>query len=182
MASDAWDDSCIALKVSVDPSRKVLKMVCYNYSSFQSLMLGFTDQGTYISVSWNSQNLGCWPCSSALWLCRYIHDWKSNTFNNNRVEGEESCTRYKVKREILLQSTWYLFCDLPDWHKLNCTQEPHDVDMTDKNGMYRNSIIQYLLNSHWFGKEKSHRRSHDFDGQTMLPLVTLALILTAVRV
>jgi hypothetical protein len=59
MASDAWDDSCIALKVSVDPSRKVLKMVCYNYSSFQSLMLGFTDQGTYISVSWNSQNLGC---------------------------------------------------------------------------------------------------------------------------
>jgi len=27
---------------------------------------------------------------------------------------------------------------------------------------------------------KSHRRSHDFDGQTMLPLVTLALILTAI--
>jgi hypothetical protein len=53
--------------------------------------------------------------------------------------------------------------------------------MTDKNGMYRNSIIQYLLNSQWFAKEKSHRRSHDFDGQTMLPLVTLALILTAVR-
>jgi hypothetical protein len=53
--------------------------------------------------------------------------------------------------------------------------------MTDKNGMYRNSIIQYLLNCQWFGKEKSHRRSHDFDGQTMLPLVTLALILTAVR-
>ena len=53
--------------------------------------------------------------------------------------------------------------------------------MTDKNGMYRNSIIQYLLNSQWFGKEKSHRRSHDFDGKTMLPLVTLALILTAVR-
>jgi hypothetical protein len=53
--------------------------------------------------------------------------------------------------------------------------------MTDKNGMYRNSIIQYLLNSQWFAKEKSHRRSHDFDKQTMLPLVTLALILTAVR-
>ena len=54
--------------------------------------------------------------------------------------------------------------------------------MTDKNGMYRNSIIQYLLNSQWFAsKEKSHRRSHDFEGQTMLPLVTLALILTAVR-
>lgn len=29
MASDAWDESCIALNVSVDPSRKVLKMVCY---------------------------------------------------------------------------------------------------------------------------------------------------------
>lgn len=29
MAGDAWDDSCIALKVSVDPSRKALKMVCY---------------------------------------------------------------------------------------------------------------------------------------------------------
>lgn len=55
------------------------------------------------------------------------------------------------------------------------------MHMTDKNGMYRNSIIQYLLNSQWFAKEKSHRRSHDFDGQTMLPLVTLALILTAVR-
>jgi len=54
--------------------------------------------------------------------------------------------------------------------------------MIDKNGMYRNSIIQYLLNSQWFAKEKSHRRSHDFDGQTTLPLVTLALILTAVRV
>jgi hypothetical protein len=47
--------------------------------------------------------------------------------------------------------------------------------------MYRNSIIQYLLNSQWFAKEKSHRRSHDFDGQAQLPLVTLALILTAVR-
>ena len=53
--------------------------------------------------------------------------------------------------------------------------------MTDKNGIYRNSIIQYLLNSQWFAKEKNHRRSHDFDGQNMLPLVTLALILTAVR-
>ena len=29
MASDAWDESCIALNVSVDPSRKVFKMVCY---------------------------------------------------------------------------------------------------------------------------------------------------------
>ena len=29
MARDAWDDSCNALKVSVDPSRKALKMVCY---------------------------------------------------------------------------------------------------------------------------------------------------------
>jgi hypothetical protein len=29
MAADAWDDSCIALKVSVDPSRKALKMVCF---------------------------------------------------------------------------------------------------------------------------------------------------------
>jgi hypothetical protein len=29
MAGDAWDDSCIALKVSVDSSRKVLKMVRY---------------------------------------------------------------------------------------------------------------------------------------------------------
>jgi len=29
MARDAWDDSCIALKVSVDPSRNILKMVCY---------------------------------------------------------------------------------------------------------------------------------------------------------
>jgi hypothetical protein len=29
MAGDAWDNSCIALKVSVDPTRKVLKMVCY---------------------------------------------------------------------------------------------------------------------------------------------------------
>ena len=28
IASDAWDDSCIELKVSVDPSRKALKMVC----------------------------------------------------------------------------------------------------------------------------------------------------------
>jgi uncharacterized membrane protein len=54
--------------------------------------------------------------------------------------------------------------------------------MNDKNGMYRNSIIQYLLNSQWFAKDKSHRRSHDFDGQTLLPLVTLALILTAVCV
>ena len=27
MAADAWDDSCIALKASVDPSRKALKMV-----------------------------------------------------------------------------------------------------------------------------------------------------------
>jgi hypothetical protein len=53
--------------------------------------------------------------------------------------------------------------------------------MTDKNGIYRNSIIQYLLDSQWFAKEKSLQRSHDFDGQTMLPLVTLALILTAVR-
>ena len=53
--------------------------------------------------------------------------------------------------------------------------------MTDKTGMYRHSIIQYLLNSQWFAKEKSHQRSHDFDGLTMLPLVTLALILTAVR-
>jgi uncharacterized protein DUF6532 len=59
-------------------------------------------------------------------------------------------------------------------------QDPHDVDMTDKRGMYRNSIIQYLLSSQWFAKEKSHRRSHDFEGQTMLPLVTLAFILTAV--
>ena len=55
------------------------------------------------------------------------------------------------------------------------------MQMSDKNGMYRNSIIQYLLNSQWFGKEKSHRRGHDFDGQVMLPLVTLALVLTAVR-
>jgi hypothetical protein len=46
--------------------------------------------------------------------------------------------------------------------------------------MYRNSIIQYLLNSQWFAKEKSHRQNHDFEGQTRLPLVTLALILTAV--
>jgi hypothetical protein len=29
MAGNAWDDSCIELKVSVDPSRKVIKMVCY---------------------------------------------------------------------------------------------------------------------------------------------------------
>ena len=29
MAGDAWDDSCLALKVSVDPSRKALKMVRY---------------------------------------------------------------------------------------------------------------------------------------------------------
>jgi hypothetical protein len=29
MAADAWDDSCVALKVSVDPSRKALKMVCF---------------------------------------------------------------------------------------------------------------------------------------------------------
>jgi hypothetical protein len=29
MAADAWDDSCIVLKVSVDPSRKALKMVRY---------------------------------------------------------------------------------------------------------------------------------------------------------
>jgi len=32
----------------------------------------------------------------------------------------------------------------------------HGVHLTDKNGMYRNSIIQYLHNSQWFGKEKSH--------------------------
>jgi hypothetical protein len=31
MAADAWDDSCIALKVLVDPSRKALKMVCNIY-------------------------------------------------------------------------------------------------------------------------------------------------------
>lgn len=55
------------------------------------------------------------------------------------------------------------------------------MHMTDKNGIYRNSIIQYLLNSQWFAKEKSFQRSHNFDGQSMLPLVTLALILTAVR-
>ena len=60
-------------------------------------------------------------------------------------------------------------------------QDPHDLEMTDKNGMYRNSIIQYLLNSQWFASKKSHRRGHDFEGQTMLPLVTLALILTAVH-
>jgi hypothetical protein len=29
MAADAWDDSCVALKVSVDPSCKALKMVCF---------------------------------------------------------------------------------------------------------------------------------------------------------
>lgn len=29
MAGDAWNDSCAVLKVSVDPSCKALKMVCY---------------------------------------------------------------------------------------------------------------------------------------------------------
>lgn len=34
MAEDAWDDGCIALKVSVDPSCKALEMVCYITSRF----------------------------------------------------------------------------------------------------------------------------------------------------
>jgi hypothetical protein len=64
MAGDAWNDSCIALNVSVDPSSKALKMVCFIYFSLQLLVIpGLTDQGTHISISWNTQNHGCQLCS-----------------------------------------------------------------------------------------------------------------------
>ena len=107
---------------------------------------------------------------------------KNPTLSTIAELKEKNCVLVTKLRERF----YYRVCDM--YFKLatyltNVTalQDPHDVNMTDKNGMYRNSIIQYLLNSHWFAKEKSHQRSHNFDGQTMLPLVTLALILTAVR-
>ena len=59
MAADAWDNSCIALEVSVDPSRKAIKMVYNILFYLQSLISAFTDQRTDFSISWNSQNNGC---------------------------------------------------------------------------------------------------------------------------
>ena len=59
MAADAWDDSCIALKASVDISCKGLKMVCYIQFSLESLTVpGLTDQGTDITIPWNTQSHG----------------------------------------------------------------------------------------------------------------------------
>lgn len=107
---------------------------------------------------------------------------KNPTLSTIAELKEKNCVLVTKLRERF----YYRVCDMHfklATYLTNVTalQDPHDVNMTDKNGMYRNSIIQYLLNSHWFAKEKSHQRSHNFDGQTMLPLVTLALILTAVR-
>lgn len=45
--------------------------------------------------------------------------------------------------------------------------------------MYKNVIIQNLLNLNWFGSGTFHRASF-FTGQTLLALVTIALILTVV--
>jgi hypothetical protein len=59
MAADAWDDSCVALKASVDISRRSLKMVCYVQFSLESLTApGLTDQGTDIAIPWNTQSHG----------------------------------------------------------------------------------------------------------------------------
>jgi len=51
------------------------------------------------------------------------------------------------------------------------------MDLPDS--MYKNAIIQNLLNLNWFGLGTFHRASF-FTGQTSLPLVTIALILTAI--
>jgi hypothetical protein len=47
--------------------------------------------------------------------------------------------------------------------------------------MYRHPIIQHVLNMAWFG-EGTYARSKFFLGDSEIPLVTIALILTAVRV
>jgi hypothetical protein len=49
------------------------------------------------------------------------------------------------------------------------------------NSMYRHPIIQHVLNSAWFG-DGVYERHQYFVGDTALPLVTIAFILTAVRV
>ena len=92
------------------------------FITLQPLRLFFTTLlvSQCISILWNTQNLGRWLCSSSLWFCWYIHDWKCDAFKYSWPEGEKSCACYKIKREILLQSMWYVFNDLPDWYKLNC--------------------------------------------------------------
>lgn len=46
--------------------------------------------------------------------------------------------------------------------------------------MYRNTILQSVLNRGWFG-DGANRCGHYFLGLSELPLVTIALIMTAVR-
>lgn len=55
--------------------------------------------------------------------------------------------------------------------------KPSETNLPDS--MYKNAIIQNMLNLNWFGSG-TFRRASFFAGQTSLPLVTIALILTAV--
>ncbi|KAF8876416.1 hypothetical protein BD779DRAFT_1560568 [Infundibulicybe gibba] len=54
---------------------------------------------------------------------------------------------------------------------------PENTKIPDS--MYRNPIIQNLLNVHWFG-DGTHNRAFYFSGLSLLPLITIALILSAV--
>ena len=62
--------------------------------------------------------------------------------------GLETYTRLEPQVRFM----YVLFIHSTNFYILQTTA----YTMTDKNGMYRNPIIQYLLNSQWFAKEKSH--------------------------
>ncbi|KAL0951816.1 hypothetical protein HGRIS_008483 [Hohenbuehelia grisea] len=53
------------------------------------------------------------------------------------------------------------------------------LDTSIPDSMYRNSIIQTVLIAHWFAKGRKSHESH-FKNMNRLPLVTIALIVTAV--
>ncbi|KAF8160596.1 hypothetical protein BJ912DRAFT_1007536 [Pholiota molesta] len=68
-----------------------------------------------------------------------------------------------------------IYASLKDkfWYKV-----PNDTTIPDT--MYRHPIIQHVLNMAWFG-EGTYARSKFFLGDSEIPLVTIALILTAIE-
>ena len=105
----------------------------------------------------------------------------SKCINNSTPKNlEVVCEQNHVLVASIKNSFWYrvtysVFCI--QVNKLISYQKPVETDLSDS--MYKNAIIQNLLNLNWFGSG-TFRHTSFFTGQTSLPLVTITLILTTI--
>lgn len=125
MAADAWDDSCTELKVSVDPSRKALRMIKDRISQFRGTL-------KTLAVERVPAHYG------------FVDISMIENPTPSRIADLKDKNRALISK---LKERFYY-------------RDPHDVEMTDKNGMYRNSII--------FSTPNGLRRRRVIDEATIL--------------